>query len=48
MNDKVTQPAASEASYSQAKEPVPDDDAVIIRVCGFALHCAIFLWKKLY
>ena len=43
LNEKVTKPIASLASYPQAKESVPDDDASIIRVCGFALHSAISL-----
>ena len=33
-------------SYPQSKESVEDDDASIIRVCGFALHSAISLCKK--
>ena len=46
MNEKVTKPVTSVASYPQAKGSAPDDDASIIRVCGFALHSAISLWKK--
>ena len=51
MHEVLTEKATLSAttvrnSYPQAKEPIPDDDASIIRVCGFALHSAIAVRQK--
>ena len=39
-------PAHTDSRYPQAKEALPDDDASIIRVSGFALHSAIRFGRK--
>ena len=48
LHEKRTGPTQrhAKATYPQAKESLPDDDASIVRVSGFALHSAIRYRKK--
>lgn len=48
LHEKRTGPTQrhAKATYPQAKESLPDDDASIVRVSGFALHSAIRYRKR--